>query len=99
MRGERYVLLAVLSIGLAASATHGQSKPDGNDQAQAPAWTAPGWYVLEHPGGDSRPAIRAGPFRDQPTCAAFRSSEFPKAPRGHPEMDNLDCRQLLSRPD
>lgn len=74
------------------------SIPATASETRGSEWTTPGWYVVEYQSGVSRDVIRAGPFRDGLDCAAFRQREFPMALRGHPEMDNLDCRQLLSRP-
>lgn len=66
-------------------------------QTQASGWTTAGWYVVEYIGGPAG-AIRAGPFRDRPACQSLRERQFPKAPRGHPELDIFECRQLRSPP-
>lgn len=98
MLGRRFLLFAVIIISSPAVASQGQSDRNDSTQRQASDWTTPGWYVVEYQSDGSRDAIRSGPFQDRSTCASFRRREFFTVPRGHPELDTLGCRQLLSRP-
>jgi len=85
--------IATLTAGAVWAALSGEAAG-----AQLNGWTGPGWYVVDSSGAQARSAIRAGPVKDRATCGALRRTTDPPAPRGHPELDLLECRELLSPP-
>ena len=87
---------ALIPIAALTAGAIWTAQPGAIAGGPAAGWTGPGWYVVETSGPAAQSVIRAGPSKDRATCAAHRREAFPSAPRGHPELDVLECREILS---
>lgn len=94
---KQSICIAGIAAGFSMPAAALQEERQrGNSIAR---WTGPGWYLLEYRGGGgTSELLRAGPFAEEATCAEARRGMEPQAPRGHPELDLLSCRELRRAP-
>jgi hypothetical protein len=84
--------MAGLAAGVAMPAAALQNERQGG--SSNPRWTSPGWYLVEYREGGQGELLRAGPFAAEAACREARRTGYPPPPRGHPELDTLDCREL-----
>ena len=82
------MLLLALAISSVQPAT---SQPPGPRQG-------PGWYLVEYRGNGIPDLVKAGPLPSRSDCRKIRDRDHPPAPKGHPELDPLDCVERLQPP-
>jgi hypothetical protein len=89
---------ALIHIAAITAGAFWSAQPGGMPGAPSNGWTGPGWYIVDSSVPNEKSALRAGPIKNQGTCEAHLREAFPPAPRGHPELNVFECRELLSPP-